>query len=538
MSLDKNWWRGAVIYQIYPWSFQDSDGDGIGNLAGIERRLDYVASLGVDAIWLSPFFKSPMADFGYDVSDYRDVDPIFGSLADFDSLTKAAHARGLKMVIDLVISHTSDKHPWFEKSRQNRDNEYADWYVWVDPKPDGSPPNNWLSVFGGCAWEWEARRRQYYLHNFLKSQPDLDFHNPKVREAMIDVFRFWIEHGVDGFRLDTVNFYYHDAQLRNNPPRPTSKVVTTAPLANPYTFQDHVYDKTRPENLSFLEALRAELDKYPAKMTLGELGIEDDGGVTMGQYTSGNRLNMAYSFEFMLPTFTAAHVRNTVEAAEKHIGGGWICWAFSNHDNVRSLSRYKLDDDPDRGAAFTAALLTSLRGSACLFEGEELGLSQADVPFERIRDPYGIPFWPEYKGRDGCRTPMPWEKDAPNAGFTTGEPWLPIPDDQKRRAPDGQNGRLGSALERCRKFLKWRQGQPVLKEGDIWFYDAPEPVVMFTRETAEGRILAAFNMGRSEARCVVPIRVDPMAGHGFTGRLDGSYLVLPGLDAFFGRCLS
>ncbi|MEM9268958.1 MAG: alpha-amylase family glycosyl hydrolase, partial [Pseudomonadota bacterium] len=273
LTPDPDWWRGAVIYQIYPRSFQDSNGDGIGDLRGIIDRLPYVASLGVDAIWISPFFTSPMEDFGYDVSDYRDVDPMFGTLGDFDALIERAHGLGLRVMIDLVLSHTSAQHPWFEESRQSRDNPKSDWYVWADPNLDGTPPNNWLSIFGGSAWAWDGTRRQYYLHNFLASQPDLNFHCEAVQDALLDVARFWLEQGVDGFRLDTINFYVHDKDLRSNPALPVeARNATIAPDVNPYNYQDHLYDKNRPENLAFLRRLRAVMDDYPDTAAVGEVG--------------------------------------------------------------------------------------------------------------------------------------------------------------------------------------------------------------------------------------------------------------------------
>jgi len=263
---DKDWWRGAIIYQIYPRSYQDSSGDGIGDLPGIVKRLPYIASLGVDAIWISPFFKSPMKDFGYDVSDYCDVDPMFGTLADFDELVTTAHGLGLKVMIDQVLSHTADNHEWFVESRASRDNAKSDWYVWSDPKPDGTPPNNWLSIFGGSAWQWDSRREQYYLHNFLTSQPDLNFHNNDVQDALLDVCRFWLDRGVDGFRLDTINFYFADKKLRDNP-----ALTSIAPSVKPYNHQRHVYSKNQPENIAFLERFRALLDEYPAATSVGEV---------------------------------------------------------------------------------------------------------------------------------------------------------------------------------------------------------------------------------------------------------------------------
>ncbi|MEM9127669.1 MAG: alpha-amylase family glycosyl hydrolase, partial [Pseudomonadota bacterium] len=300
-SPDPNWWRNAVIYQIYPRSYQDSNGDGIGDLAGIIQRLPHIAALGVDCIWVSPFFTSPMLDFGYDVSDYRDVDPMFGSLGDFDALVRRAHELGLKVLIDLVLSHTSDQHPWFRESRQSTDNPKADWYVWADPKPDGTPPNNWLSIFGGPAWEWEGERMQYYLHNFLTEQPDLNFHNPAVQSELLYVARYWLERGVDGFRLDTVNFYFHDKALRSNPALDDAqRRDAIAPSVNPYTWQDHLYDKTQPENLDFLRKLRGVMDDFHGITSVGEVGDDQRGLQTQAAYTSGDDLlHMCYGFDFL-----------------------------------------------------------------------------------------------------------------------------------------------------------------------------------------------------------------------------------------------
>ncbi len=343
-AADRDWWRGAVIYQIYPRSYQDTDGDGIGDLKGITSRLGYIAALGVDAIWISPFFKSPMRDFGYDVSDYRDVDPMFGTLADFEALVAEAHRLGLKVMIDEVISHTADDHPWFVESRSSRNNAKADWYVWADAKADGTPPNNWLSIFGGSAWQWDTRRQQYYLHNFLSEQPDLNFHNPAVQDALLDVTRFWLERGVDGFRLDTINFYFHSQGLEDNPPLPPGqRNDQTAPSVNPYNYQDHIYDKSRPENLGFLERFRALLDEYPAAAAVGEVGDSQRGLEVVAAYTAaaGKRVHMCYAFDFLAPEkISAAKVRAVLEAFAKTASDGWSCWAFSNHDVVRHASRW------------------------------------------------------------------------------------------------------------------------------------------------------------------------------------------------------
>ncbi|WP_417666441.1 alpha-glucosidase family protein [Roseibium sp.] len=534
---DPDWWRGAVIYQIYPRSFQDSNGDGIGDLAGITARLDYIASLGVDAIWLSPFFTSPMADFGYDVSDYEDVDPMFGTLADFDAMTSKAHALGLKVMIDLVISHTSDQHDWFKESRTSRDNPKADWYVWADAKPEGSPPNNWLSIFGGSAWEWDSVRCQYYLHNFLASQPDLNFHNGEVQDAVLSAARFWLDRGVDGFRLDTVNFYFHDADLRDNPPLPEGMVLTGVDATNPYGFQHHLYDKTRPENLGFLERLRQLLDKYPGATSVGEIGADRDVIGTTAAYTvAGKRIHMAYSFDLLTPDHSVDFLRRTIEGMEQGIGSGWPSWALSNHDVVRVATRWGMGKDLDRFAPLALALVTSLRGTPCIYQGEELGLTEAEVPFEQLQDPYGIRFWPKFKGRDGCRTPMPWEHRVKHAGFTAGEPWLPVPSDHVTRSVDTQDTVNGSILDRVRTFLQFRRGELSLQKGDIRFHESADETLVFTRSHENETILCAFNLSDQA------IEVDWSGGaltrlenSGFGGDIEDGKLVLPGLDAVFAR---
>src|SRR3954470_2262872 len=466
---ESNWWRGAVIYQIYPRSFLDTNGDGVGDLPGIIERLDYVASLGVDAIWISPFFKSPMADFGYDIADYRAVDPLFGTLADFDRVLAKAHSLGLKVIIDQVFSHTSDQHAWFVESRESRGNPKADWYVWAAARADGTPPNNWLSIFGGVAWTWEPRRGQYYLHNFLSEQPDLNFHNPEVRRATLDNLRFWLEHGVDGVRLDAINFCFHDAQLRDNPPRPKSARKARGFNAdNPYSFQWHRYNNTQPEMLPFLEDVRSLLDEFPGSMAVGEIN-SDDSTATVAEYTAPGRLHMGYSFELLSDDCSPAHIRATVENLLTRAPQSWPCWTVSNHDVERVMSRWARGRTPPAHMATQlTALICALRGSVCVFQGEELGLAEADVPFEALRDPYGIAFWPAFKGRDGCRTPMPWE-DTPLAGFSSVAPWLPVPDPHLALSVAAQERDATSALHGFRKLLAWRRRHPLLVTGDIEF---------------------------------------------------------------------
>ncbi|GAA0779365.1 alpha-glucosidase [Roseibium denhamense] len=537
LMTDPDWWRGAVIYQIYPRSFNDTNGDGIGDLNGITERMDYIASLGVDAIWLSPFFTSPMDDFGYDVSDYEDVDPMFGTLADFDRMTEAAHARGLKVMIDLVISHTSDQHPWFKESRSSADNPKADWYVWADAKPDGTPPTNWLSIFGGPAWEWDSRRCQYYMHNFLTSQPDLNFHNKEVQDAVLSAARFWLERGVDGFRLDTVNFYFHDQKLRDNPPLSLDQAPSTVEKTNPYGYQDHLYDKTQPENLVFLERLRALLDEYPGTTSVGEIGADGQAVELTASYTeAGKRIHMAYSFDLLTPQHSAHYIRRIVSEMNDGIGSGWASWALSNHDVKRVASRWGEDLDPARFAPLETALCASLRGTPCLYQGEELGLKQADVPYEKLQDPYGIRFWPEYKGRDGCRTPMPWTKDNANGGFSEPdvEPWLPVAPDHLTMAAFAQDADEHSILNRNRAFYTWRKPHTALQKGDMAFVDAPENVLAFTRSFEGQTVLCVFNLGATSETFQVPgVSLSNLDAPGFKGSVSGSKVTVPALDAVF-----
>ena len=531
------WWRGAVIHQIYPRSFMDTDGNGVGDLPGIIEKLDYIASLGVDAIWISPFFKSPMADFGYDIADYRDVDPLFGTLDDFDRLLAGAHDRGIRVMIDQVLSHTSIDHAWFRESREGRDNPKADWYVWADAKPDGSPPNNWLSIFGGVAWKWEPRRGQYYLHNFLSSQPDLNFHNPAVRAATLDNVRFWLDKGVDGMRLDAINFCFHDAQLRDNPPKPPQlRTGRGFSPDNPYAFQYHHHNNTQPENLAFLEALRALLDRYPATTTVGEISSEDS-LATMAEYINDKRLHMGYSFELLTDDSSAAYIRATAETLEARMQDGWPCWAISNHDVQRAVTRWGNGNPTPAFAAQLIALVCSLRGSVCLYQGEELGLPEADVPFAALQDPYGIAFWPTFKGRDGCRTPMPWSDDA-QAGFSSTEPWLPIPQSHLDRNVATQDADAHSTLNLARRFLHWRKSLPALVEGDIRFLDAPEPLLAFVRSLGEERVLVAFNLSSQPVDWMLALDAAPLpiAGHGLvSGRIDDGRLSMPANGVYFAK---
>ncbi len=503
-ALEPDWWRGAVIYQIYPRSYQDSNGDGIGDLLGIVQRLPHIASLGVDAIWISPFFTSPMRDFGYDVSDYRDVDPMFGSLADFDAVIDTAHALGLKVMIDLVLSHSSDEHPWFKESRQSRENPKANWYVWADAKADGTPPNNWLSIFGGPAWHWDTRRCQYYLHNFLTSQPDLNFHEPQVQDALLDVARFWLGRGVDGFRLDTINFYFHDKELRSNPALDAAKRnATIAPAVNPYNWQEHLYSKNQPENLEFLRKLRAVMDPYNAA-AVGEVGDAQRGLEIMGRYTAGDDLmHMCYAFELLSGDRPGAtNIADLMRRVERVAPDGWACWAYSNHDVTRHMTRWDLT--PSAARLFTT-LLMCLRGSACLYQGEELGLQEAELEFEDLRDPYGIEFWPEYKGRDGCRTPMVWDASNLHGGFSTAvRTWLPVPPDHLRHSVAAAEADPGTLLHHYRRAIRLRRAHPALRQGDMTEVQADGEVLRFVRSTDAETVFCAFNLSDGPAEVALP----------------------------------
>ena len=526
-DVDRDWWRGAVIYQIYPRSFQDSNGDGIGDLAGIVQRLPHIASLGATAIWISPFFTSPMLDFGYDVADYCNVDPIFGSLADFDAVVERAHALGLKVMIDLVLSHSSDQHPWFRESRTNRDNARADWYVWAEAKPDGTPPNNWLSIFGGPAWSWDARRCQYYLHNFLASQPDLNFHCEAVQDALLDVERFWLNRGVDGFRLDTINFYFADKRLRDNPALPPAmRNDTIAPKVNPYNHQSHIHSKNQPENLAFLRRFRAVMEPYGAA-AVGEVGDAQHALEIMAEYTSGgDKVQMCYPFELLQPSRVTAETLAQVFAKLQELApDAWPCWSYSNHDTVRHPTRWGLSD---AGTRAYATLLMCLRGSVCLYQGEELGLGEADIAYEDLQDPYGIRFWPEFKGRDGARTPMVWESDNRSGGFSSGaKTWLPVPAAHLGRAVAGQNGEAGSMLNHYRRALAFRAAHPVLRTGRQSVMDVAGNVVSFQRTDDRETLFCAFNLGDAPAAIAMPAGAWRQVGRDLgTAAISGGTLAL------------
>ncbi|MBM1218731.1 DUF3459 domain-containing protein [Ponticoccus sp. SC2-23] len=499
---DRDWWRGACIYEVYVRSFQDSDGDGEGDLPGLISRLDYLSDLGVDALWITPFFPSPMFDSGYDVSDYRAVDPRFGALDDFRTLTDKAHDLGLRIVIDQVYSHSSSHHPWFQESAASRDGPKSDWYVWADPKPDGSPPNNWLARFGGVSWEWSSTRKQYYLHNFVIEQPDLNLHNPEVQDEVLDIMKFWFDLGVDGLRLDVANFFMHDPLLRDNPPA----ALADRP-ANPYYMQQRVFDRSRPETLPFLERMRAVAGD---RMLLAEISC-DWQIERMAEYTQPGRLHTAYSFELLGPVLDGRHIARAVEQAGA--GDSWPTWAFSNHDVTRVADRWGAER-----VKVLQALLLSLRGSIVLYQGEELGLPHSNVPRDRLQDPEAIRFWPNHRGRDGARTPMAWD-DTPGLGFSTAEGWLPAEPAHRPLAVSRQAGDPGSHLSHCRAMIALRRTTSALRLGDFDTIEADADGLTFWRRHNGQSVLCSFNLGdRPRAVPVTP------NGHTLAGTLEAGHI--------------
>ena len=471
------WWRDGVLYQIYPRSFMDANGDGVGDLRGIEQKLDHLAWLGVDGIWLSPCFPSPMADFGYDVSDYCDIDPLFGDLADFDSLLAAAHARNLRVILDWVPGHTSDQHAWFQESRRSRDSAKRDWYVWRDPAAGGGPPNNWLSIFGGPAWEWDETTEQYYLHGFLVEQPDLNWRNPELVEAMHGVLRFWLDRGVDGFRIDVIHRILKDPELRSNPLRPGQDE------RGGFGAQQHLHDENHPDVHGALRDIRTLLDGYDERMMVGEVYLMDPDEMAT-YYGEGDELHLAFNFPFLHSPWAADAFGGHADRMEQllsGISGAWPTWTLSNHDHARHITRY---DDPSRPGArdararLAALLLLTLRGTPFLYYGEEIGMPNVTVPVERMQDPLAKTLHPNVS-RDPERTPMQWEAGT-GAGFTRGEPWLPLGDANACNV-EAQRSEPHSLLHFYRDLIALRRETRDLHAGSFRRLRAPEGVLAFER---------------------------------------------------------
>ncbi len=483
------WWQSAVVYQIYPRSFKDTTGNGVGDLQGIIDRMDYLSdTLGVDAIWISPFYPSPMADFGYDVSDYCDVHPLFGDLATFDSLVARAHEAGIRVIVDFVPSHTSDQHAWFIESRSSLDSPRRNWYVWRDPKPDGSPPNNWLGVFGGSAWELDERTNQYYRHSFLKEQPDLDWRSPALKAAMYDTMRFWLDRQVDGFRLDAVLFMMKDPLERDNPPNRDNTAHAHKPLGA-YDAQLHLYDQGHADIHQVFREMRSVLRPYePPRTALAEMHIFD--WHDLGSYygTKLDELNMPTNFGLMKVPWTAAGVRGVVDGVESGFPtGAWPNYVLGTHDDKRMAT--KLGEPASRQAA---VLLLTLRGSPTLYYGDELGMRETDIPQDRQQDPWGIA--EPGLGRDGCRTPMQWSPE-PTAGFTSSaDPWLPVADDYAARNVESQLRDPDSHLNLYRRLLSLRRESAALRSGAYRPVDpVPPECFVFERSDGNERVLVAIN---------------------------------------------
>ncbi|GAB4488093.1 MAG: alpha-amylase family glycosyl hydrolase [Anaerolineales bacterium] len=509
MTNDFLWWRDGVIYQIYPRSFADSNGDGIGDLTGITSRLDYLAELGIDAIWLSPFYPSPQADFGYDVSNYKNVDPLFGTLADFDTLVAEAHRRKIRVVVDLVLNHTSDQHPWFLESRSSRENPKRDWYLWQPPSPSAHAlnmgksrgvPNNWQSIFGGGGWEWDEKTGEYYFHMFLKQQPDVNWRNPQVRHEMLDVFRFWAERGVDGFRLDVFNAYFKDERLRNNPPKPGL-------FLRAFDRQQHIYDIDQPEMHPLLNEIRALLDSYPERYTVGETFMASP--EKAASYCGPDKLHAAFNFDFLFRKFSAADFADGIQKWTQAIGqNAWPNYVLSNHDQPRSATRYAKGEDDARAKVVLGMLLT-LRGTPFLYYGEEIGMRDISLKRHEIQDPPGKYYWPFYKGRDGCRSPMQWDA-SPYAGFSTVKPWLPVHPNHAKRNAEAQKNDPNSLFNFVKTLLALRKEYPALQRGDFRLLSpADSGVLAYERALGEERILIYINFSGKMNAASLPPNVEP-----------------------------
>lgn len=485
------WWRRAVLYEIYVRSFQDSNGDGIGDLNGVTARLDYLRDLGVDGIWLTPFYPSPQVDFGYDITDYEDVDPQFGTLDDFDRLVREARQRSIRIVTDLILNHTSDRHPWFESSRASRSSPYREWYIWRDGSPDGGPPNNWESAFGGPAWTFDESTRQWYYHSFYPEQPDLNWRLPDVERRMQQTVGFWMDRGVDGFRLDAVNALFEDPDLRDNPPLARPVLTLTGVRT-----QEFVHTRGRPELHDVLRRLRQYVDGRTGDVALISEAYLDDPEELASFYGKDDEVHLPFNFFLaQVPSLDAGAFRAAVEeveaaCAESH----WPSLVLSNHDIERACDRYARDADSDRIAKLVAMLLFTLRGTPFMYYGEEIGMrTEPPSRVDLVRDPVGRRFWPGYKGRDGSRRPMPWNGDA-RAGFTSGTPWLEIPSDARTRNVAGQTADAGSVLTFYRSLLRLRRRSSALRDGTYRSVASDSAVFAYLRQAALESALVMLNM--------------------------------------------
>lgn len=494
MKNDYLWWRDGIIYQIYPRSFADSNNDGIGDLPGIISKLDYLNELGIDAIWLSPIYPSPDVDFGYDVANYTEIDPKFGTMQDFDRLVKEANKRDIHIIMDLVINHSSDQHPWFLEARKSRDNAYHDWYLWHDPLPNGDPPNNWQAIFGGPAWEYVPELNRFYYHMFFKEQPDLNWRNPQVRESLLDVFRFWLKKGVHGFRLDVFNVYFKDTEFRDNPPKLGIR---------PFDWQKHIYDASQPEMYPLLNEIRQIMDTKKDSYVVGETFLADP--ERTASYCGDDKLHAAFNFNFAENRW---HPKRFLKSACQWYSAlsddAWPNNFLSNHDMHRTATRYCPGED-DRRAKIAAAMLLTIKGTPFIYYGEEIGMR--DIPIRRkadVKDPIGKTFWPFFKGRDGCRAPMQWSSEN-NAGFSSTEPWLPVHKNYLKRNVESQSADPNSLLNLFKTLIQLRKSEPALQRGDfVPLFDDPQYLFAFLRTYKEQQILVVLNFSSRELLFEMP----------------------------------
>src|SRR5882724_7385582 len=505
---DEFWWRHGIFYQIYPRSFQDSNADGVGDLVGIVERLPYLRALGVDAVWLSPIFPSPMADFGYDISDYTGIDPLFGTMAEFDALVEAAHASGLKLILDLVPNHTSDRHPWFIASRRSRDDLKRDWYIWRDPAGDGGPPNNWLSEFGGSAWEYDAATRQYYYHAFLARQPDLNWRNPEVRRAIHDAMRFWLRKGVDGFRVDVIWHLIKDAAFRDNPPNPNFREGRP-----PYEKILTRYSADQPEVHGVIAEMRRVVDEFDARVLIGEIYLPADRLVAYyGKDLAG--ANLPFNFALLSAPWNARGIEKIIADYEGALPvGAWPNWVLGNHDRPRVASRV----GPEQ-ARVAAMLLLTLRGTPTLYYGDEIGMHQVALALDQVRDPFEKNVPGIGVGRDGCRTPMQWDATA-YAGFSTAPPWLPVADDFSHENVVNLEADSRSILSPYKALIDLRKKLPQLVSGDYVSLAAQGDLLLYRRQDEGRTVVVALNLG-----------AEPVSLESESGGVDGEILLSTFMD--------
>ncbi|WP_448662365.1 alpha-amylase family glycosyl hydrolase [Sphingomonas sp. CJ20] len=491
---DARWWQSAVIYQVYPRSFQDSDGDGVGDLRGIESRLDVLRDLGIDAIWISPIFPSPQADFGYDVADYCGIDPRFGTLADFDSLLAAAHARGIRVLLDLVPNHSSDAHPWFQESRSSRDNPKRDWYIWRDPAPDGGPPNNWISDFGGSAWQWDDATGQYYYHAFLKEQPDLNWRNPELRAAMLDVLRFWFARGIDGFRIDVLWHMVKHADFPDNPVN-----AEWQPGMPEYMTVHQLHSTDQPEVHAIAAEMRAIADAYGDRVLIGEIYLPVPKLMTYYGQDGAPGVHLPFNFQLIGAEWSAPALAAMIAEYEAALPpGGWPNWVLGNHDRPRIATRVGAEQ-----ARIAMLLLLTLRGTPTLYYGDELGMADVDVPADQVQDPRELNEPGIGMGRDPVRTPMAWD-DSPQGGFSTGAPWLPLHDDWRVRNVAAQRADPASMWRLTQRLLALRHAHPALALGTYHTVACSGDVLAYERRLGEDRVLVVLNLGATPQPFAIP----------------------------------